>query len=44
MDIHQLMPVDQMLRSIMGVLVYLGHYFQALLYPSFGKLPAVCMV
>jgi hypothetical protein len=40
------MPVDQMLRGItsqMGVLVYLGRYFQALFYPV-GKPPIVCMV
>ena len=44
--ILQLMPVDQMLRGItsqMGVLVYLGRYFQALSYPV-GKPPIVCMV
>ena len=41
------MLVDQMLRSItdrMGVLIHLGRYFQALCYPSFGKLPVVYVV
>lgn len=36
-----------MLRGItarMGFLVYMGRYFQALLYPFFGKLPIVSMV
>ena len=34
------MPADQWLRSFtsrMGVLIYLGRYFQALLRSSFGK-------
>ena len=33
------MPVDQWLCSVtsrMGVLIYLGRYFQALLHASFG--------
>jgi hypothetical protein len=41
------MPVEQMLHSTtswMGVLLYLGRYFQALSHPYFGKLPVVCIV
>ena len=41
------MPVDQMLRGVtseMGVLIYLGSYFQALRYSSSGKLPIIGMV
>jgi hypothetical protein len=41
------MPVDQWLRSVtsrMGVLIYLGRYFQTLLRASFGKHSIVSIV